>query len=588
MKNFKYSLRLAVKAGGAMFTAKIVLLFLSAISAYLPIFVWRELINTIQDGRDHDLYDLIGLLVFYGILLFVNKLIIAADKIVSFYYDDNISKYLDDMMINQIADAKIGFFDDAKLSDALSNSFRVLFSFQLITTACFSILRSAVLLGIAFVLLTRLNWLLIFPVILFTLPTIIFNNKVNKNEYALGKHESEYSRVEEYINNLFYGESRKEILIFNISDLFLTKKKTAWQKYYQYKKEYHTKNIMFESAAGFFIVIIEAIVYIYSIGKVLSKKLLIGDICYYVQVISQFSTALSALTESIYNFRIHAQQIEDVFSFIEMSLEKEETGSKKIDSIDTIEFENVTFKYPNSDKVVLDNCSFKINAREKNAFVGINGSGKSTIVNLILKLYTPESGSILINGIDINELDLLNYRNKLSIMFQNSTRYSMSALDNIILSDVYSPLSEARLQFAGKMSQIDDIIRGWDKGYETSLTNRFDGEGKELSGGQWQRFSLARAFYRTSNFVLLDEPSASLDPLAEYKIFQDFYKLIKNSGAIMISHRLSNITMADKIFVLQDGKIVEQGTHEMLLNKNGIYSKLYTIQANKYNCVGKN
>lgn len=585
MKNFKISLQIAIRAGGLLFAARIVLLLLTAVSAYIPIFVWREVINHIQDGGVGTLFDIIGLIVVYGILLFVNKLILVADKIVEFHYEDRITKYLDDLLVNQVADAKISLFDDAKLGNALSNSFRVLFSFRMITTTCFILLKNVVLLGIAFVLLTSLNWLLIFPVVLFTLPTIILNNKINKNEYELGKHESEYTRVEEYINDLFYGESRKEILIFDICDLLMTKKRNAWQKFYKYKKGHHTKNILFDLTSGVFVAIIEAIIYLYSVGKILAKKLLIGDMVYYVQVIAQFTSALSELMDNISYFRIQAQQIGDVFSFTEMSLEKEETGSVMIDRIDTIEFKNVTFKYPSNEKVVLDDCSFVIDAREKNAFVGLNGSGKTTIVSLILKLYTPDSGKIMINGIDLNNLDLINYRKKLSIMFQNATRYSMTALENIILSDIYSPVTDERVQFACKMSQTDDIIKEWDKGLDTSLTNRFDSEGKELSGGQWQRFSLARAFYRTTDLVLLDEPSASLDPLAEYRIFKDFYNLLKNSGAIMISHRLSNITMADKIFVLSKGKIVEQGTHDMLLKRKGIYSELYTIQASKYDDI---
>lgn len=587
MKNFKISLQIAIKAGGLLFAARMILLLLTTISAYIPIFVWRELLNRIQEGSIDTLYDIMGLIVVYGVLLFANKLILVSDKIVSFYYEDRISKYLDDLLVNQVADAKMFFFDDAKLGDALSNSFRVLFSFQLITTACFTILKNAVLLGIAFVLLTSLNWLLIFPVVLFTLPTIMLNNKRNKNEYELGKHESEYTRVEEYINDLFYGESRKEILIFGISNLFIERKKYAWQKFYKFKKEHHTKNIFFDLISGLFIVIIEATVYLYSVGKVLAKKLLIGDMVYYVQVIAQFTSALSELTESISNFRIQAQQIEDVSSFIDMRLEKEETGSIMIDRIDTIEFQKVTFKYPISDKVVLDDCSFIINAREKNAFVGLNGSGKTTIVSLILKLYTPDSGKIMINGIDLNDLDLTNYRKKLSIMFQDATRYSMTALENITLSDIYSPVTDERVKFACSMSKTDDIIKEWDRGLDTSLTNRFDSNGKELSGGQWQRFSLARAFYKSTDFVLLDEPSASLDPLAEYRIFKDFYNLLKNSGAIMISHRLSNITMADRIFVLSEGKIVEQGTHDMLIKRNGIYSELYTVQASKYDDISQ-
>ena len=214
--------------------------------------------------------------------------------------------------------------------------------------------------------------------------------------------------------------------------------------------------------------------------------------------------------------------------------------------------------------------------------VGENGSGKSTIVKLLLRLYDIDGGQILLNGIDIKEYNIVEYRSIFSVLFQDYIQYSLTLRENVGLSDYGDMNNDARINDAIDKSELREIVKDWEKGLESPLTRWFDEDGKELSGGQWQRVALARVFFSNRNFIVLDEPSASLDVFAEEKIFNQFNQLSDHRTSLIISHRLSSIVNADIIVVLKDGKIIEQGDHKELLNYDGYYAELFNLQASKY------
>ena len=242
----------------------------------------------------------------------------------------------------------------------------------------------------------------------------------------------------------------------------------------------------------------------------------------------------------------------------------------------------MSFRYPGGEKDVLKDCSFTLYAGETVGLVGLNGSGKSTIVKLLCRFYDPTEGKILIDGIDNKEYDIVKLREMFGVLFQNYVKYSFSLRENVALSDLPRIDETDAIRKACTESRADDFMKEWEKGIDENLTRRFDSNGKELSGGQWQRISLARAFFRDAPIILLDEPSAALDPIAEHKIFQDFAEISKGRTAMLISHRLSSITLCDKILVLEDGHIIEQGSHRELLEANNRYAYLFNLQASKY------
>ena len=219
---------------------------------------------------------------------------------------------------------------------------------------------------------------------------------------------------------------------------------------------------------------------------------------------------------------------------------------------------------------------------EKIGLIGLNGAGKSTIIKLMLRLYDPSEGVICLDGTDIKEYDIYAVRNIFGILFQEYVAYCLPVREIIALSDFKNRYDDEKLNRACEISGANKIIEKWPEGFESVLGRHYSDDGKDLSGGQWQLVSLARAYFKDSDYMILDEPSAALDPISEDRIFEKLYHLSEGKGAVTISHRLSNTTLADKILVLGDGHVIESGTHRELLELNGEYARLFHIQASRY------
>jgi ATP-binding cassette subfamily B protein len=246
-----------------------------------------------------------------------------------------------------------------------------------------------------------------------------------------------------------------------------------------------------------------------------------------------------------------------------------------------IEFKNVNFFYHNNEKNVLNCVNFSIQPGEIVALVGENGSGKSTIVKLLARLYDPRTGDIFLDGQNIKQFKTDAYRKKISVVFQDHINYQLSAKENICLGDIEQPADMARIEEAARQSGADKKISGFPAGYDTPLGRWFK-DGEELSIGQWQMMAISRAFFRNAEIVILDEPSSALDPGTEQAVFSRLKALIKGRSALIISHRYSTVKIADKILVLDNGCIIEQGSHHDLIRQNGKYAGLYHTQAKGY------
>jgi ABC-type multidrug transport system fused ATPase/permease subunit len=249
----------------------------------------------------------------------------------------------------------------------------------------------------------------------------------------------------------------------------------------------------------------------------------------------------------------------------------------------TIEFKNVFFRYPGSEKYVLENINLTLKTNESVVLVGLNGAGKTTLIKLLTRLYDPTEGEILLDGEDIRSYDLKALYDLYGIIFQDFGRYAETAEENIAFGDADRPVDRGEVIIAAHNANADDFIEALPQGYDTPLTRLFEENGVELSGGQWQKLSVARAFYKNSDILILDEPTASLDAIAEREIFDRFAELSKNKLTVFVSHRLSSAVGAGRIVVLRDGRIVEQGTHSQLMENKGDYHYLFTTQAEKYN-----
>jgi ATP-binding cassette subfamily B protein len=258
-------------------------------------------------------------------------------------------------------------------------------------------------------------------------------------------------------------------------------------------------------------------------------------------------------------------------------------SAKKLVSKDTpsIVFEDLSFTYPGQDTPVFNNLNLAIKSGEHIALVGENGAGKSTLIKLLLRFYKPTSGKILINGVDLQELSIESWYDQIATLFQDFNQYPLTVAENISIGRSSKKTNQKLLEQAGDFGGISPIVKNYKHGWETVLDSSFK-KGTEPSGGQWQRVAISRAFYRQANILILDEPTSAIDAKAEYEIFNNIFNHYKNKSALIVSHRFSTVRRADRIVVLDQGKIVEQGSHQMLMKKSGLYHDLFTKQAAGY------
>lgn len=332
-------------------------------------------------------------------------------------------------------------------------------------------------------------------------------------------------------------------------------------------------------------IVVSVFGYVMIFNSFILGKITLGAVTFQMRALDSFSGALDSVLGSVSFMNEFAIKMKDLITVFEMKPSVKD-GHVKLEYLDTppsIEFRNVYFKYPKSKKYVFEDLSFKIDSGEEVALVGHNGAGKTTIVKLISRIYEVEKGEILINGQNIKDLSLDDWYKNIGVLFQDFNFYgNLTVKENIFLGRPLEPLDEDRVIEAAKHADAHDFIMEYKKKYNQIMSEKFKG-GVRPSTGQTQKIAIARFFYRNSPLVIFDEPTASIDAVSEYKIFNSIYDFFKNKTVVIISHRFSTVRNANRIIVLEKGKIVEEGNHkELVKKKNGVYSKAYKLQAEGY------
>jgi ATP-binding cassette, subfamily B, bacterial len=321
------------------------------------------------------------------------------------------------------------------------------------------------------------------------------------------------------------------------------------------------------------------------LNKALQGAISVGTLTFQIRMLNTFSSNMNALLTDFVNLRestvkiADAKELFEVFATDEDGEDRLEESKKPV----TIELQNVSFAYPNSKGDVIKNISLTIKAGEKVAIIGENGAGKTTLVKLLSRIYRASSGEVLIDGIDINKVKISSWYKKMGILFQDYNTYGHLTLrENVTIGDTSKKINDDAVHMALQKAHAADFTSKYEKGLDQVLSERYKG-GIRPSTGQWQKIAIARFFYRDAPVLILDEPTAAIDAVAEAQIFDNIYKFIKNKTVIIISHRFSTVRSADRIIVLHDGAIAEEGTHEELLKLNGRYAKSFNLQARGYN-----
>ena len=421
--------------------------------------------------------------------------------------------------------------------------------------------------------------IIIFVVVIAFLP---LSNKVGKLQMDRRTDNAKYHRRSDYFQRIFYlCEYSKEVRMNGIRPLLIKRYDEAADDVTKNQRQYWGKISLyyFLQESGVQILGFMALLPLYLGYLVLVKKTIgAGDFVAAYNGAYSIAVSINFLTVwAIARFSEQAKMIEKFRAFLNTDCKISDMGNKASEAKpETIEIKNLSFTYPNSNEKVLNNITLTVKPYEKLALVGYNGAGKTTLTNLILRLYDPDSGEILIGGENIKNVSASSHRSRFAAVYQDYQLYSCTLGENVAMDVEYDQQrAESALKAAGFSKELSN-------GLSTEMLREFDKDGVMLSGGEAQKAAIARAFYKSCPYAILDEPSANLDPIAEYNLNQAMIKAAENKTVIFISHRLSTTVNADRICVLKDGAIAEEGTHSELMKKGGLYAEMFTLQAEKY------
>ncbi len=434
-------------------------------------------------------------------------------------------------------------------------------------------------------LLLSLHWGVIIALLLVAIPAVCVRLIFSRVVYRWQRRRTQLERQSGYLGWMLTSDQfAKEIRLFGLGKLFS-------QRYQKIRRQLYRERVAIASkrsaaffgaqaGAGLFVFAIFA----YIIYQTLQGTLKLGDLVLYYQALQKGQNNLRGLLTSISGLYEDNLFLTNLYEFLDLkSRIKEPAQHQPIPAPfkEGIALNHVSFQYGTTDRKALKDINLKVQPGEVVALVGENGSGKTTLIKLMCRLYDPTEGSITLDGIDLRNFKTVDLRRQISVIFQDYAKYHFTAQDNIWLGNIAIAPEDPKIQSAAYLSGADSVIDKLPQGYATILGKMFD-QGEELSIGQWQKIALARAFLRESQIIVLDEPTSAMDPKAEFEVFQQFRQLIKQQTAILISHRLSTVKLADRIYVMSQGKIVEQGTHPELMTLDKTYAHLFRTQAQNY------
>lgn len=550
--------------------------------------IGKSSLGSVYDDLFITLRPVMFLLLLQFIYLFLRRVLDRVNGMVNAIAGELVVNHIKLSIMGKAKNVDMQSFDRAEFYEKLENANREASMRPIqILMATFNVI-SAVISVISFitVLATLSAWV---PIIIIAaaLPGAFVNYFFRNRNFLYMRRHSKDRRAMNYYSGLMVNKDYVgEIKILGLGDTFENKYRGVFKKYFGGLKKLVIRESVIRIVVSLVFTLASCALFAYVAYDVVFKGGFIGDYSLYTGALTSVTTYVNTLvtaTATIYEGTLF---IDNMMEFMK---EKQtvvpllpEPKHPHRGKPHVIELRGVSFSYPGTDRKVLDNVSLKLISGESVVLVGLNGAGKSTLIKLITRLYDVTEGQILLDGVDIRQYDPKEYYDMFGIIFQNFGKYSETAGENIRFGDVRREADAENIRAAGISGNADGFISELSGGYDTPLTRIFEEDGIELSGGQWQKLAVSRAFFKDSDILILDEPTASLDAIAEEEIFNRYYELSRGKISIFVSHRLSSAVTAGKIVVLGDGKIVESGTHEELMANGGEYHRLFTTQAQHY------
>ena len=581
-QNVWFGIKTCFHASKFYFCMKLVVMLSTTVIPLVNIWLWKEVLNGIAHYDTHGQTVLVCLCIYLALEL-VSRLLDRFDSYVDGRYGDELRFYIEKVMMEKSSRMDLSFFDSAKMGDKVRHARSNFNVMTQMTWVVFRILSKCVNVVATLAVVCAYKWWLGLLALVLLLPYMLYNKQRAEKKLQMEKEQLRDNRKKEWYRDVLFDNSVQfEIKLHDIGSYFIARYKEVWEKLYRINKREEVRYNICNGLAVAVDMCAEFVVLTVSVLDVVGGRIGIGDLQYNLSMVKRLLSQTTGLMSDINRFLKDNKRLLELQEFMAIQPEVEKSGTRQPSANPKIEFCNVSFRYPNAEEYVLQDCSFTIEPHEKIGLIGLNGAGKSTIIKLLFRFYDPEAGCVKLDGVDLKEYDIYAVRKVFGVLFQDYVRYCLPLREIIALSDFSERFNDEKLKRACDISGVSEVIKDWEAGFDSVLGRYYADNGKDLSGGQWQLVGLARAYFKDSEFMILDEPSAALDPLSEDRIFEQLYRLSEGKSSVTISHRLSNTTLADRILVIGDGHIAEQGSHKELLAMGGEYAHLFNLQASRY------
>ena len=589
LKHLPAFFKLIWQVSTTMFTSNVVLRVIRAAIPVTMLYIGKliidEVVRLTQSSGEPDLTMLfvyIGLEFLLAILSdAINRTTVLLDSLLG----DKFANESSVRLMQHAGTLDLAQFEDAEFYDKLERARRQTVRRTSLMTQVLGQFQSIITIGFLAAGLVAFNPWLILLILVAVVPAFLGESHFNERSYSLNNRWTPERRELDYFRYIGASdETAKEVKIFGLSNFLVKHFSTIADKYYLANRKIAIDRARWGSvfaaigSAGYYGA------YVMIVLQTVNGQLSIGDLTFLAGSFGRLRTLLENVLNQFSSMAEGALYLQDFFDFFEMKplIEVNEDALPVPQPIrEGFTFENVGFKYPNTDIWAIRGLSFHLEAGEKLALVGENGAGKTTIIKLLTRLYDPSEGRILLDGKELTAYHPMQLREAIGVIFQDFVRYQMNASTNIAVGKIEEKENRPKIDDAAFRGMADQVITKLPQGYEQMIGRRF-ADGVNLSGGEWQKIAISRAYMRDAQLLVLDEPTAALDARSEYEVFRRFADLTEGKSAVLISHRFSTVRMADRILVLEKGRLLEIGTHEELLMKGGKYAELFDLQAQGY------
>ena len=600
-----YIVDMVWKTGHWILIAMIAVSLLTGILPVVGSIISKEILNELQSvisqnavanasGKTLDIAFMGSAAMFWLVFFFVHKILTNVvsrlNTAVTRIAGEKVVKHVRVQIMEKAKELDLASFDLPEFYEKLENANREagMRPIHVMSSTFDAISKLISLISYVIVIVTAPGMWWIAPLmIVISIPTAVVNFAFRRKTFDYMRRRSKDRRQMTYYSDIMVDKNLvKEIRMYDLADTFKDEFNSVFARYYKGLRRLIVRENVWQIGLTVLSSVANCVFFAVIAVMVFDGKIQIGDYTLYTGALTSIASTVSALigvSAQVYEGTLF---IDNLISFMkeEPSVVPSISEPVAVESgkPHTIEFRNVSFAYPGTDKKVIKNINLTIRPGETAVLVGLNGAGKTTFIKLLTRLYDPTEGQILLDGRDIREYDTKTLYSIFGIIFQDFGKYAFSVEDNIRFGDIHREADRETVKRAAADAGAEDFISRLPREFETPLMRYFEPDGIELSIGQWQKLSIARAFYSRSDILILDEPTASLDPLAEQEIFNQFDALRQDKTTIFVSHRLSSATVASKIIVLEYGELVEEGTHKELMAKRGKYYELFTTQASRY------